>query len=158
MHGSTAPGGRSDGATAGPAFAVLRQYIKDLSFECPRPIPEQDSPQIAERLSFASGVNVARLDGEHYEVQLIIRGEIWDGARIDLLLELIYAGVFRLSRFPAEQVDPTLHVVAPGLLFPFARNIVVGLCVWSGLQPNVGTIDFRAAYRQRLARQGGDLA
>ncbi len=139
------------GNFAQPSLAVVRQYIKDLSFECPRPVMPDDRARLAGLLSFDSGVNVTALSDDRYEVRLVIRGAIRENDRNVVLVELIYAGLFRLTGFPHDQIDPTLHIAAPELLFPFARNIVVGLCVWSGLQPNVGRVDFPSAYRQRLS-------
>ena len=75
-----------------------------------------------------------------------------DGQAVLFAIELIYAGLFRLTNIPQEAVAPLLMIECPRLLFPFARQIIADASRNGGFPPLlVDPVDFAALYRQRLA-------
>src|ERR1035441_9520732 len=107
-----------------PNFQVVAQYIKDLSFENP------GAPQgLTERPGIEFGIDVQARRGadQHYEVELKLRVHAKGEDRALFLLELAYAGLFRVQNIPEEALQPILLIQAPHLLFPFARRIVADI-------------------------------
>jgi len=106
-------------------ISVNAQYIRDLSFENPKApaslLPQQDSDP-----KFGINVDVkARPVGEKlYEVVLDISAETKRSDETLFIIELSYAGLFMLDNIPEKELEPMLLVYCPGLLFPYARNII----------------------------------
>ena len=63
-----------------------------------------------------------RGDDQHFEVELKLRVHAKGEDRQLFLLELAYAGLFRLQNIPEEAMQPILLIQAPHMLFPFARR------------------------------------
>ena len=141
---------------ASPRFSVLAQYTKDFSFEnpnAPRTLgPQQNPPNISVQIN----VNARQLASTDFEVSLMLEGGAGQGAATLFKFELIYAGIFRVEYFPADQVQPVVMIEGPRLLFPFARQIIAD-AVRGGSYPPlyIDPIDFHALYLQRLAAAGG---
>jgi preprotein translocase subunit SecB len=72
-------------------------------------------------------------------------------------VELVYAGLFRLTGAPQEAIEPFLMVEAPRILFPFARRVIADAVRDGGFAPlMLDPIDFGGLYIQQLdARRGG---
>ena len=139
----------SESGGAQPRVQVMGQYVKDLSFENPgAPNALNQRPAV----EFGVDLQAKRLDGLHYEVELKMRANANVEGKPVFLLELVYAGVFRLENLPEEVVQQVLLVEAPHILFPFARRIVADMVRDGGMPPMmVEPIDFAALYRAKLA-------
>ena len=135
-------------ATAQPAVQVLAQYIKDLSFENPgAPQGLTQNPQI----EFGVDLQARQNDGTNYEVELKLRIHATVAEKQLFLLELTYAGLFRLENIPEDALQPLLMIQAPHMLFPFARRIVADVVRDGGMPPlMVEPIDFAALYQARV--------
>ena len=135
-------------ATAQPAVQVLAQYIKDLSFENPgAPQGLTQNPQI----EFGVNLQARQNDGTNYEVELKLRIHATVQEKQLFLLELTYAGLFRLENIPEDALQPLLMIQAPHMLFPFARRIVADVVRDGGMPPlMVEPIDFAALYQARV--------
>jgi preprotein translocase subunit SecB len=134
-----------------PNLTVLIQYVKDLSFEnpaAPRSLgPRRNAPNIN------IGINVTAnpLDDEDFEIELRLEGRATEGEQVLFIAELVYAGVFRITNVPKENLPPLLMIECPRLLFPFARQILADLTRNGGFPPLlIDPVDFTALYRQRL--------
>ena len=100
-----------------PNLQVVAQYIKDLSFENPGATSNlTDRPQI----ELAVDLNIARLpDPDMFEVELKIRVDAKGNGNQLFLLEVIYAGVFRLTNVPDVGTQQMILLIqAPHMLFP----------------------------------------
>jgi preprotein translocase subunit SecB len=148
--GGTAMPGQGDGAPSAPNFQVVGQYIKDLSFENPgAPAGLTQRPQI----EFGIDVQARRGDDQHFEVELKLRVHAKGEDRQLFLLELAYAGLFRLQNIPEEAVQPILLIQAPHMLFPFARRIIADVVRDGGMPPlMIEPIDFVALYQAKLGQ------
>jgi preprotein translocase subunit SecB len=146
-----------------PSLNVLTQYVKDLSFENP------DAPiSLATRAQPAININIyvnakplqaSVPDASDFEVELKLDARAADGDRTLFAIELVYAGVFRLTNVPQEQTPPVVMIECPRMLFPFARQVVAEATRNGGFPPLlVDPVDFSTLYRQSLARSGGGSA
>jgi preprotein translocase subunit SecB len=135
------------GAPGARALAVVAQYIKDLSFENPgAPQGLSQRPQI--ELGF--DLQARRGDTEHFEVEMKIRVNATHEGRALFLIELAYAGLFRLQNIPDEVIQQILMIQAPHMLFPFARRIIADVARDGGMPPlMIEPIDFAALYQAR---------
>ena len=75
-----------------------------------------------------------------------------DGDEVLFAIELVYAGIFRLTNIPPDTVQPLIMIECPRLLFPFARQIIADASRNGGFPPLlIDPVDFVSLYRQRLA-------
>ena len=152
-EGTSAPA--NQGQPAMPNLAVVAQYIKDLSFENPGATANiTDRPQI----ELAVDLNATRLaDQDMFEVELKIRVDAKSNGKALFLLEVAYAGVFRLTNVPdAGTQQMILLIQAPHMLFPFVRRIVADVVRDGGMPPlMIEPIDFLALYQARVAQGAG---
>ena len=136
-----------------PQVAIVAQYIKDLSFENPgAPALMHQGPQI----DLGVDLQARRGDAEHFEVELKLRvtAKTADN-KTAFLLELAYAGLFRIVGVPDEMLQPLLLIQAPHMIFPFARRIVADVVRDGGMPPlMVDPIDFAGLYQAKLASGG----
>lgn len=133
-----------------PSLRIMAQYIKDLSFENP------NAPQIlgegkAPEIGVAINVNARPLGGNDVEVELKLEGKGSYGDRTAFIVELAYAGVFRIENMPPDVMQPLMLIECPRLLFPFARQILGDATRNGGFPPlMLEPIDFAQIYQRRL--------
>jgi preprotein translocase subunit SecB len=129
--------------------------VKDFSFEnpgAPQSLrPRQQPPSI----NISIGVQSQAVGNNEMEVELRIDARAVEGQAVLFAIELVYAGVFRFTNIPAEQVRPVALIECPRLLFPFARQIVADASRNGGFPPLlIDPVDFVAMFRQQMAEQG----
>jgi len=138
-----------------PVVRTIAQYLKDLSFENPGATANlQGRPQI----ELGVDLNAARLsDQDMFEVELKIRVDAKGDGRSLFLLEVAYAGVFRLTNVPDVGTQQMILLIqAPHMLFPFVRRIVADVVRDGGMPPlMIEPIDFLALYQARVAQAAG---
>jgi len=155
-EGTAAPA--NQGQPAMPNLQVVGQYIKDLSFENPGVSNAiSDRPQI----ELAVDLNAARMpEKDMFEVELKIRVDAKSEGRPLFLLEVAYAGAFRLTNVPDTGTQQMILLIqAPHMLFPFVRRIVADVVRDGGMPPlMIEPIDFMALYQARVAQAQGQFA
>lgn len=151
--GPAAPG---EGA---PALHAMVQFTKDFSFEnpnAPRSLGPQDKPP---NISIQVNVNAKQLAEHDFEVNILLEGSAGQNNETLFKFELDYAGIFRLSNIPPENMHPVVMIECPRLLFPFARQIIAEAVRGGGFPPlYIDPIDFAALYQSRMsdiAQAGG---
>lgn len=157
-----AAGGRGTGAAdAGeaPQLRILTQYIKDFSFEnpnAPRMLGAQDAQPA---INVHVDVRAEKMGDENFEIELRLTVDAKVQNQTMFMVDLLYAGLFRLQNIPADSVQPVLLIECPRQLFPFARRIVADVTRDGGFPPlMIDPIDFPALYRHRLEQaQAGKL-
>jgi preprotein translocase subunit SecB len=100
-------------------------------------------------------LNASRMgDKDMFEVELKIRVDAKNDGRPLFLLELAYAGVFRLTNVPDTGTQQLILLIqAPHMLFPFVRRIVADVVRDGGMPPlMIEPIDFMALYQARVAQ------
>jgi preprotein translocase subunit SecB len=150
---TTTNGGDAAPATAEqPNLGVIAQYTKDFSFENPNApnslLQQQQAPQIGIQIN----VNPRQISPTDYEVELKLEGKAELGGNVLFAFDLNYAGVFRMTNIPQENLGPLLMIECPRLLFPFAREIISTAIANGGFPPlMLHPIDFVGLYQRRMA-------
>jgi preprotein translocase subunit SecB len=153
------PGNGGQGGAPGgqPNLSVLTQYVKDFSFENPGAPQSLRPRQQPPAINISVGVQSQPVSSNELEVELRIDARATEGQAVIFAIELVYAGIFRLTNIPPDQARPVALIECPRLLFPFARQIVADASRNGGFPPLlIDPVDFVAMYRQQLAgEQGG---
>lgn len=137
-----------------PVFNIQRVYLKDASLELPN-APRIFLEQIPPQVDIALDVGAEPIGEGLWEVTVTstVTARIED--RVLFLVECKQAGIFQIMNIPADQLDPVLGVVCPGIVYPYLRSSVSDLVSRTGLPPvTLNEINFEVFYQQRLqARQ-----
>ena len=119
---------RNDGRNAGAGqpqnLSVLAQYVKDLSFENPGAPQSLRGRNTQPTINISLNVHASPVVENEVEVELKTEVRATDGDKVLFAIELVYAGIFRLTNIPADTVQPLIMIECPRLLFPFARQII----------------------------------
>ncbi len=136
-----------DGSTNdGPQAAAIAQYIKDLSVESPN-APTVFQWQVQPAVDVQFNIAVDRVADEVHEVVLRINVSAKSDQGTHFLVDLSYAGLFGLRNFPDDALAPFMLVEAPGLIFPFARQVIAEAVQNTGFPPLLlEPIDFGRAF------------
>ncbi|KEG21191.1 protein-export chaperone SecB [Bartonella bacilliformis] len=140
-----------------PIFAVLTQYLKDLSFEnpnAPRSLrPREKSPKIDININ----VDANPVGDDNYDVVLSLSVKAGDDNDILFHVELVYGGVFHIQNIPQEHIMPLVFIECPRLLFPFVRQIISDATQNGGFPPLwIDPIDFVTLFQRRIAAEQKD--
>jgi preprotein translocase subunit SecB len=112
--------------------------------------PGQEAPQVEVQLDVAHATVVEGI----YEVTVRVTTTARVKGKTLFLVEAKQAGIFEIRQVPAEQIDPILGVVCPGIIYPYLRANVADLLNRTGLPPmHLAEINFEALYQQRNAQQ-----
>jgi preprotein translocase subunit SecB len=141
---------------------VNAQYIKDLSFESPKPpISLKQQPKI----EFNVDINARKLGDNLFEVSLKTKVRAISSAEeqedVIFLAELDYAGIFTIENVPDENKEEILLIYCPNLIFPFARRVIANTTSDGGYPAlMMDPIDFAKLYHERKTNgdptEGGD--
>ena len=135
---------------------IMAQYVRDMSFEnilAQKGASGDAQPEIQVQVNLDARKRAAE---NQFEVitKLNITSKTKEKGEPLFVLELEYAGVFRVEGVPEEQMHPYLLIECPRMTFPFLRRIVSDVTRDGGFPPlNLETIDFLSLYRTELARR-----
>jgi len=133
--------------------AITMQYIKDLSLEIPHAPQIFTKTATPPQIGVDLNIDTADLGDNNYEVTLNLK----TNANIEkdplFILELSYSAVC-MAKLPPEQLEQFLLIEIPGLLFPYARQIITSNLSAAGLPPlMLSPVDFAALYRAKKAQK-----
>ena len=132
---------------------VLAQYIKDLSFESPNAPATLQAPGENPTLEVNVNVQARKQADDIYETALHFEAKAANPENVIYNIELVYAGLFRLTNIPDNLLQPVLFVDCPAMLFPFMRRLVADMTREGGYPPlYLDPIDFPSLYRQNAER------
>ncbi|HXY89748.1 MAG TPA: protein-export chaperone SecB [Xanthobacteraceae bacterium] len=132
------------------SIGVLGQYIKDLSFENPNAPRSMMALSQQPAVNIQFNVNAKPLSATDYEVELVVEGKAEHEQMVLFNIELVYAGVFRLTDVPQDVAQQIVLIECPRILFPFARYIIANAIRDGGFPPlMIDPVDFAALYRSR---------
>ena len=141
-----------------PEFAIVRIYVKDVSFETPnspRIFTQEFKPQLNVQLNTA----VERIEEDLYEVVLNITVTSKQGEKTGFLVEVQQAGLFSVKGFDEAQKGAMLGAYCPNTLFPFARETISGLVNKGGFPPlMLAPINFDAMYADSATEKAKQAA
>ena len=138
-----------------PQMKILGQFVRDMSFEnilSQKAVQGQVQPDI--QVQVALDAKKGNEDGQ-FEVisKYNITSKNKDSEDVLFVLELEYAGLFKIDNIADEQLHPFLMIECPRMVFPFVRRIVSDVTRDGGFPPlNLDSIDFVQLYRQQLAQ------
>ncbi len=141
----------------GRHISLITQYAKDLSFENPR-APASVLKQGAEPHGDLSvQVKCRKLGGDEYEVVLEFQIEAKTEGEVAFLVELQYAGVFRLVGFSDKELSAVQMIECPRLIYPFARRIIADTVRDGGFpQMLLPPMDFISLFRRQKKEQSAE--
>lgn len=139
--------------TAEPQFVIERIYLKDVSFEAPNS-PAIFTKEWEPNTNLQLNTQVTPLSEGHYEVELMLTITVKSNDETAFLVEVTQAGVFKITGYPADQLNHLLASYCPGNLFPYAREAIASL-ISKGSFPemHLSPINFDALYAQRMAEE-----
>jgi preprotein translocase subunit SecB len=139
-------------AQTGPAFAIERIYVKDLSLENPG---APQSFQMTEAPSIEVGLRTRgeQVASDVYECVLTITVTATAAGKTVFLVEAAQAGLFLIRGVPASEMQPVLAIACPNVLFPYARETIADAVIRAGFPPvHLAPINFEGLYQQQLAQ------
>lgn len=142
--------------SSAPVFQIQRVYLKDLSLEQPNSpaiLLEQQQPNVDIQL----GVEATPVVEGIYEVCVTATVQTKIQDKTVFLIEAKQAGIFELRDLPADQMQPILGIVCPGMVYPYLRAIVSDVCTRAGFPPVLlSEVNFQAMFeaQQQAAAQG----
>ena len=128
-------------------IALIRQYIKDLSFENPM---SPNLPSQNENPNVNLDINTTYMDlkNSNHEVNLIIKSTATVNKNAIFIMELQYAGLIKTIVKDKED-KKNLIISASYLLFPYARSIISNITMEGGFKPLViQPIEFEKMYKK----------
>jgi preprotein translocase subunit SecB len=141
-----------------PGIQTLTQYLRDLSFENPRPFSRQRAADHDPRFDIIVGVHSRPGDEPGaWMVDVSLRAEARDDQqKVMFLAELVYTGCYVISNVPDEQIEAVLHLTCAPLLFPYARHILDEAIQRGGYPPlhlHLSMNEFRTLFERHLERK-----
>lgn len=132
----------------GPQFLIQRVYIKDLSFESSQ-VPAVFQQEWKPDLDLQLQTNTSKLGEDVHEVVLKVTTTVKSADKVCFIAEVQQAGIFTLHAFNEEQTGSILGGVCPGILFPYAREVISDLVTRATFPPlYLAPINFDALYLQ----------
>jgi preprotein translocase subunit SecB len=134
------------------AIHLVRQYIKDLSFENPKApfsLMMKDDAPLMPKVDIEVRVN--DLGNQAYETELHVTVTGSHDNEPILLIQLNYAATFLMPSIPPDFIESFLMTDAPRQMFPFVRAIVMLVTQNSGFRPlHIEALDFSEVYRRAV--------
>lgn len=146
--------GTNSGAEHTLPITILRQYIRDLSFENPA-APESLKLKEAPEMEIEIDVQARTIEDGNtpflYEVVLQLRVITTTSNSPVFLAELEYATLVAVGKdVPEDQHHPVLFIEVPRFAYPFASQIITNTCLQGGFPPLfLKPIDFHSLYIER---------
>lgn len=145
-------------AGEGPQFAIVRIYLKDVSFETPNS-PAIFNQDFRPEVNLQLNTTIAELENNLFEVVLHLTVTSKDGDKTGFLVEVQQAGIFNVSGFDDAQKGQMLGAYCPNTLYPFAREAISDLVTKGGFPPlMLAPINFDAVYAQNLNQVNAQVA
>jgi len=130
--------------------AIEKIYLKDLSFVSPK-TPDVFSTDVnVENLLNIQSTN-AEINPEHVEVTLTVAVKAVAGQDTIFRVDVVQAGVFRITGYTPEERVEIVGRFCPETLFPFARKAIDDAARKGGF-PHVllRPLDFDALFDQNM--------
>jgi len=99
-------------------------------------------------------MNTNKLADSQYESILQITATASVQGKTIFLIEIKQAGFFTLKGFTDEQIQQTLSITCPTILFPYAREAISNLVTKAGFPSlYLSPVNFEALYTQQAQAQ-----
>jgi preprotein translocase subunit SecB len=149
-EGSPDPANAQLRADVPPGVQVVAQYVKDLSFEnvnAPQSLMQGGE---APNIEVSANLEAKGMAQDMVEIELSLTVTATREAERLFLVEVLYAGLFRVRAPDQTTLHEICLVECPRLLFPFARRVIADATRDGGYTPLLlDPIDFLRLYRER---------
>lgn len=136
-----------------PSLNLVRVYLKDLSFEAPN-APEIFQAAFEPAFQVQLNSKARKLDGDHYEVVLVINVECKTGDKVAYVVEVQQAGVFNITGVEGVQLRHALSAYTPSLLFPYARQVAAAAIGQGGFPSlHLAPVNFDQIFAMQMQRE-----
>lgn len=128
---------------------IAKQYIKELSIKVPNSpevfVNNQEKPNI----EISIDIDAKKISDLAYEIILKLKASADTGKLFEA--DIQYAGIFAFEEgSDIKNLEETLLVECPNLLFPFTRSVISNLTSDAGFSPlMIDPIDFALLYKKR---------
>ena len=131
-----------------PQLRILRQYVKDLSFENPQATEVEGWGDKQPEIGINLEVTRKNVSEGTWEVALKLTSRATVEKDAVFVAEVVYAGLMQMENVPQDSLDAVLSIEGPRQLFPFARRILADM-VRDGGFPSLllSPVDFTQLYR-----------
>jgi preprotein translocase subunit SecB len=137
-------------------------YLKDLSFESPRPIEQLEQTGEQPEINVHLQIETRALgEADSYEVLLgvTVTANRAGTEETLYLIEVKQGGVFVVQGFTGKELEATLNIYCPNILFPYVREAVSGMVERGGFpQLLLRPINFEAFYEQQMKKRSVNIA
>lgn len=136
-------------------FALQKLFIKDLSFESPRPVDALINSGYRPNIDLQLNTGSRKVAEDLYEVTLrvTVTAVQQQSGETVYLIEVSQAGLFALKGFTEMDAFTALNSHCPSILFPYAREVVSAVVTQGGFpQLLLKPVNFDALYRQHLEK------
>ena len=149
--GGAAKDGNQDEPGVEVQVQVIGQFIKDLSFENPALSRLAEGQGESPSLKLEVNVKAERMgQPDHFESAIEFKAEAANDKGTFYVLEVVYAGLFRIRNLPEQHLEPFLLVNCPTLIFPFLCLLVADITREGGFPPLLlDPVDFGTLYMRR---------
>ena len=105
-------------------------------------------------VSVQVGLDANKRGDEVYEVINKVTISSKSNGEPVFILEMEYAGQFRVQNVPDDRLHPFLMIECPRMIFPYLRRVVGDVTRDGGFPPlNLDNIDYIELYRQEMQRR-----
>ncbi len=131
-------------------FAILRIYLKDVSFETP------NSPAIFQgeynpEIKLELNTSLKEIEQFIFEVVLTITVIARVSDKVAFLAEVQQAGLFHIEGFETERFESMTGAYCPHNLYPYAREAISDLVAKGGFpQLLLAPLNFKEIHENRL--------
>jgi preprotein translocase subunit SecB len=139
-----------------PQLALQKIYIKDLSFESPRPTELFTRASVRPEINLQLNTHTEKLPNDVFEVtlEITVTAKEKETNSVYYLVELKQAGLFSLTGFADGELAVTVNTFCPEVLFPYARETISNMVERGGFpQLLLAPLNFDAIFKQYLAKQ-----
>lgn len=140
---------------SGARFELQRIYVKDLSFSAPEAIESFKSGYESPEIKLQLNTETHKLSAVLYEValSLSVTAAPKGSSKFLYQVEAKQAGLFIIDNFPEQDLRYIINTSCPGILFPYARQLISGLVERGGFAPILlAPMNFEALHLQYLER------
>jgi len=131
-------------------FMIQRLYLKDMSYETPN-TPEVFQQKWEPELNLDLNISHKELEQGVYEVILSVTVTVTNQSATAFLIEVKQAGIFTIQGAAGEQKNHLLESFCPGILFPYARELITSQVIRGSFpQLVLAPINFDALYMQKM--------
>jgi preprotein translocase subunit SecB len=141
-----------------PQLSIQKIYTKDVSFETPNS-PHSFRTEWKPDMDIQLQNEATHLENDLYEIVVRVTVTVKLDGQAAFLAEVNQAGIFSASGYSQEQMGHLLGSYCPGVLYPYARELVSDLITRGGFpQLLLAPVNFDALYARHLQEKqaGGD--